>query len=316
MRQNGTVYYLLSDHLGSTSITTDASGNKVSELKYRAWGEVRYSSGAPVTDYTFTGQYSNVDDFGLMYYGARWYDPSIAHFSQPDSIIPDQYNPLDWNRYSYARYNPIKFTDPSGHMPACEFPYECDQKFVQDKSPLIYKGGDFNEYKYMRVEISQRTLMIISLSVMSETSNSSYSVASMELIAWACMNQVAYDSTVNPYAFKIPGATNAIGDLNKGKMYTSSGNLGDVIDAVLPIFSAVDPEFQEALDIVIDVYEQWTSEAPDPTGGALYFSMQDDLTRTGSTGKPTEFNSFSSLATNLAKQYNNCNCSGIKSVEL
>ena len=37
-----------------------------------------------------------------------------------NTIIPDPYNPLDWNRYSYARYNPVKYTDPTGHIPACD----------------------------------------------------------------------------------------------------------------------------------------------------------------------------------------------------
>lgn len=37
-------------------------------------------------------------------------------FNQPDTLIPDTYNTLDWNRYSYARYNPLRYTDPTGHM--------------------------------------------------------------------------------------------------------------------------------------------------------------------------------------------------------
>jgi hypothetical protein len=50
-----------------------------------------------------------------MFYNARWYDPYLNQFTQPDSIVPDQYNSLDWNRYAYTRYNPIKYSDPSGH---------------------------------------------------------------------------------------------------------------------------------------------------------------------------------------------------------
>jgi RHS repeat-associated protein len=56
------------------------------------------------------------EGFGLMFYNARWYDPYLNQFTQPDSIVPDQYNSLDWNRYAYTRYNPIKYSDPSGHV--------------------------------------------------------------------------------------------------------------------------------------------------------------------------------------------------------
>ena len=41
--QSMAVDYLLGDHLGSTSITTDTTGAKVSEMRYKPWGEVRYS---------------------------------------------------------------------------------------------------------------------------------------------------------------------------------------------------------------------------------------------------------------------------------
>lgn len=29
----------------------------------------------------------------------RWHDPSIAHFTQPDSVVPDSSNPLSLNRW-------------------------------------------------------------------------------------------------------------------------------------------------------------------------------------------------------------------------
>jgi hypothetical protein len=39
--------------------------------------------------------------------------------TQPDSIVPNPANPQDWNRYAYARNNPLRYTDPSGHI-ACD----------------------------------------------------------------------------------------------------------------------------------------------------------------------------------------------------
>jgi hypothetical protein len=44
------------------------------------------------------------------------YSTYINHFTQPDSIIPDQTSPQSWDRYSYVNNNPIRYTDPTGHM--------------------------------------------------------------------------------------------------------------------------------------------------------------------------------------------------------
>jgi RHS repeat-associated protein len=120
MRENGTLYYLLSDHLGSTTIAANGNGTKHSEQRYKAWGEQRFPEGESdlPTDRRFTGQVEeNSGGLGLYFYNARWYDPYITQFNQPDSIIPDPYNSLDWNRYSYARYNPVRFNDPTGYCP-------------------------------------------------------------------------------------------------------------------------------------------------------------------------------------------------------
>lgn len=59
--------------------------------------------------------------FGLMYYNARWYDPGISMFTSPDTLIPNLYNSADWNRYGYARFNPIRYNDPTGHWPINPF---------------------------------------------------------------------------------------------------------------------------------------------------------------------------------------------------
>jgi RHS repeat-associated protein len=106
--------------LGSTSLVTDASGNIVSELRYRPWGETRYNSGSTPTRYQYTGQYSYTPDFGLYFYNARWYDPLLGRFAQPDSLILEQSQGAQvWDRYAYVNNNPVRHNDPTGHCPWC-----------------------------------------------------------------------------------------------------------------------------------------------------------------------------------------------------
>ncbi len=44
------------------------------------------------------------------------YDPVIASFISPDTIVQDWYDPQNLNRYCYVRNNPLKYTDPTGHI--------------------------------------------------------------------------------------------------------------------------------------------------------------------------------------------------------
>jgi hypothetical protein len=50
------LYYLLGDHLGSTSITLEATGAVVAERRYYPYGTTRTGNGTTPTDYGFTGQ--------------------------------------------------------------------------------------------------------------------------------------------------------------------------------------------------------------------------------------------------------------------
>ncbi|RMH43810.1 MAG: RHS repeat-associated core domain-containing protein [Gammaproteobacteria bacterium] len=62
---------------------------------------------------------SMMDAFGLMYYNARWHDPSLGRFAQADTIIPGAGSPLAWDRYAYVNDNPLRYRDPSGHKEVC-----------------------------------------------------------------------------------------------------------------------------------------------------------------------------------------------------
>jgi RHS repeat-associated protein len=57
-----------------------------------------------------------MDGIGLYYYYARWYDPVIGRFVQPDPIVPEGVQGTQaWDRYAYVNNNPVRFKDPSGH---------------------------------------------------------------------------------------------------------------------------------------------------------------------------------------------------------
>jgi RHS repeat-associated protein len=125
--------WLVGDHLGSTSIAvTDASG-ATERQGYKAWGETRF--GSLPTKYQYTGQ-RNEPALGMYYYGARWYDSELGRFSQADTVIPDPYNSLDYDRYQYVRSNPIRYSDPTGN-----FSEDQIKQYLKDKY-----GDDWYDY--------------------------------------------------------------------------------------------------------------------------------------------------------------------------
>jgi len=108
-----TLYYH-QDHLGSSSVITNTSGSKVEEIHYLPFGGTWADTNSVLTTHKFTAQELDAET-GLYYYGARYYNPVLARFISPDSIVPDPTDPQAFNRYSYVRNNPLIYTDPSGN---------------------------------------------------------------------------------------------------------------------------------------------------------------------------------------------------------
>ncbi|NLD35320.1 MAG: RHS repeat-associated core domain-containing protein, partial [Desulfatiglans sp.] len=116
---DGKEYYTHTDHLGSTNLVTDETGQVIEENGYLPFGGAlfrnEYNGGTFKSAYRYTGQELD-SEYELYNYNARLYDPVMSRFISPDTIIPDPYNPQSLNRYAYCLNNPLKYTDPSGHM--------------------------------------------------------------------------------------------------------------------------------------------------------------------------------------------------------
>lgn len=100
--------YIHSDHLQSATRVTDSNGLTVQTVLYTAFGETGFMSGTQELKYTYTDQ--EFESNGLMYYGARFYDPALGRFLQADTILDGL------NRYAYCGNNPVNYIDPSGNL--------------------------------------------------------------------------------------------------------------------------------------------------------------------------------------------------------
>ena len=98
---------------GSTAYTINGT-TEVAEVRHRPWGQNRFVFGTTPTTYRFTGQREE-SSIGLYYYGARWYDPALGRFIQPDTIVPNPGDAQAFDRYAYVLNNPLRYSDPTGH---------------------------------------------------------------------------------------------------------------------------------------------------------------------------------------------------------
>jgi RHS repeat-associated protein len=138
------------DHLGGTTVTTNGMGGEKSRTTYYPFGATRSSTGTAESDRKYTGQ--RLDQSGLYFYNARYYDAGLGRFVSPDtrahtgpapsgfallelavsqadaqqvvergvrsgfmSRATADVSPQELNRYSYATNNPLRYTDPDGH---------------------------------------------------------------------------------------------------------------------------------------------------------------------------------------------------------
>ena len=99
--------YYQRDGVGSVVALTDQAGAATGTQRFDAWGNQLASTGT-IPQYGYTGR--EPDETGLVYYRARYYDPSVGRFIERDPIGLKG----GINRYAYVGGNPVNFNDPSG----------------------------------------------------------------------------------------------------------------------------------------------------------------------------------------------------------
>jgi RHS repeat-associated protein len=112
-----TYHFYFSDHLGSHSVVTNATGSSCDQdIDYYPYGGVEQDHcGTVGQHYKFTGNErdseSNLDNSGARYYGSF-----MGHFMiSDDGSDQDARDPQSWNLYAYVRNNPLSNTDPTGN---------------------------------------------------------------------------------------------------------------------------------------------------------------------------------------------------------
>ncbi len=132
---NEGVHLNFSDHLNSSSVTTDTQGNITNLIDYLPFGadRVNIQLGNFDNKYKFTDQEKD-NESGLMNFDARQYNQGIGKFTQLDPLSlkialavevknttgQEQQkllqNPQVLNSYAYAANNPVLYTDPDGEL--------------------------------------------------------------------------------------------------------------------------------------------------------------------------------------------------------
>jgi RHS repeat-associated protein len=110
LRRNGTLYALITGHLGSVVAILNSTGNLVQSYDYTPFGRTT-ATGTDVGNVLgFTGREYDPAS-GLYYYRNRWYSPDLGRFLEPDPI---GLRASDVNLYRYVGNNPLNLVDPLG----------------------------------------------------------------------------------------------------------------------------------------------------------------------------------------------------------
>ena len=116
------IHHYTLDHLGTPRLVTNRCGERVAQLNYAPFGQEIVGGNQDASErMRFTvherdlGMADRTND-DLDYMHARYYSPTVGRFLAVDEGNASMQDPQSWNRYTYARANPIKNLEPNGRL--------------------------------------------------------------------------------------------------------------------------------------------------------------------------------------------------------
>jgi len=138
---SGTPRFYWSDHLGTTRLVTDGSGNVCYDADYYPFqGERTPYVNTCTPAYKFAGMKFDAET-GNYYTPNRYYPPNVGRWMSPDPTRGDAGNPQSMDLYTYVLNRPVTLVDPNGLAPlGC--PPGMPPQYCFGGIPGMYGGGD------------------------------------------------------------------------------------------------------------------------------------------------------------------------------
>jgi len=116
MKQNGAVYYYITNLQGDVVRLVNAAGNTAAWYKYDPYGNATTASGshATINPLRYRGYYYDTET-GLYYCQSRYYDPAIGRWINADSFVSTGQGIIGHNMFAYCQNNVINMKDASGN---------------------------------------------------------------------------------------------------------------------------------------------------------------------------------------------------------
>ena len=149
-------YYLIKNLQGDVTRILNNNLETVAQYVYDPWGKLVYildADGEPnsgisianINPIRYRGYYFDMET-GFYYLNARYYDPALGRFINPDEYVSTGQGITGFNMYAYCNNNPINLSDHTGSLP------------VRNTMAMMTDGGKTPLYMKRMFEFMQYTI--------------------------------------------------------------------------------------------------------------------------------------------------------------